>query len=104
VTKAPYSDACGFIALKLSDSNSPFPSAIAFNGISDTVGSIPLVIEKSPYKCVNGVAQWKGTPQTGVFQTSVTNANSSITVKNIYYPPVRTGGAFKQGLIQGKRI
>jgi hypothetical protein len=99
VTKAPYSDACGFTTLKLSDANSPFPSAIAFNGTSDTVSSIPLVIEKSPYKCVNGVAQWKGTPQTSVFQTSVENTNGSVTVKNIYYPPARTGGASKQGLI-----
>jgi hypothetical protein len=99
VTKAPYSDACGFISLKLSNSNSPFPSALAFNGTSNTVGSIPVVTEKSPYKCVNGVAQWKGTAQTSIFQTSVTNANGSITVKNIYYPPSSTGGAFKQGLI-----
>lgn len=94
VTKASYSDACGFISLKLSDSNSPFPSAIAFNGTSSTVGNIPVVTEKTPYKCVNGVAQWKGNAQT-----SVTNANGSITVKNIYYPPSSTGGAFKQGLI-----
>jgi hypothetical protein len=99
VTKAPYSDACGFISLKLSNSNSPFPSALAFNGTSNTVGSIPVVTEKTPYKCVNGVAQWKGTAQTSIFQTSVTNANGSITVKNIYYPPSSTGGAFKQGLI-----
>lgn len=99
VAKAPYSDACGFISLKLSNSNSPFPSNITFNGTSSSVGSIPLVTEKTPYKCVNGVAQWKGTAQTSIFQTSVTNANGSITVKNIYYPIALTGGAFKQGSI-----
>ncbi len=99
VTKAPYSDACGFTALKLSDATSSFPSTIAFNGTSDTVGSIPLVTEKSPYKCVNGVAQWKSTAQSSVFQTSVTNTSGSNTVKTIYYPPARTGGASKQGLI-----
>jgi hypothetical protein len=99
VTKAPYSDACGFVSLKISDATSSFPSTIAFNGTSDAVSSIPLVTEKNPYKCVNGVAQWKGTAQMSVFQTSVTNTNGSITVKTIYYPPARTGGAAKQGLI-----
>lgn len=99
ITKASYSDACGFTSIKLSNSNVPFPSAIAFNGSSLTVGSIPVVTEKNPYKCVNGLAQWKGTAQTSIFQTSVTNANGSITVKDIYYPAASTGGAFKQGLI-----
>jgi hypothetical protein len=99
ITKASYSDACGFTSIKLSDSNVPFPSSIAFNGTSNSVGSIPVVTEKTPYKCVNGLAQWKGTPQTSIFQTSVTNANGSITVKNIYFPLALTGGAFKQGLI-----
>jgi hypothetical protein len=75
-------------------------NVVELNGLaSKTVGTIPLVTEKTPYKCVDGVAQWKGTAQTSVFQTSVTNANGSITVKNIYYPPSSTGGAFKQGLI-----
>lgn len=98
VSKAPYSDACGFTRLNLSNNTTPsFPTTITFNGSSDTLSSIPLVTEKNPYKCVNGVAQWKGTAQTSVFQTSVTN-NSLIT-KNIYYPPSRSGGVSKQGLI-----
>jgi hypothetical protein len=85
VTKAPYSDACGFTRLNLNSTNSSLPTAITFNGTSDNLGSIPLVLEKNPYKCVNGVAQWKGTAQTGVFQTSVTTG--SLTVKNIYSNP-----------------
>jgi hypothetical protein len=99
ITKASYSDACGFTSIKLSNSNVPFPSSIAFNGISNSVGSIPVATEKNPYKCVNGAAQWNGTPRTSIFQTSVTNENGSITVKNIYFPLALTGGASKQGLI-----
>ena len=99
VSKAPYSDACGFTSLRLSGSDSSFPSDITFNGTSNTVSSIPMV-NKSPYKCVNGVATWNNTtPQTNVFQTSATNIDSEVTVKTIYYPSARTGGAFKQGLI-----
>jgi hypothetical protein len=83
VIKASYSDACGFTRLNLNNNTTPsFPTTITFNGSSDTLGSIPIVTEKNPYKCVNGVAQWKSTAQTSVFQTSVTN-NSLIT-KNIY--------------------
>ena len=99
VNKAPYSDACGFTSIRLSDSDSPFPSDIAFNGTSNTVSSIAMV-NKSPYKCVNGVVEWNNTtPQTNVFQTSVTNIDTNVKVKTIYYPSARTGGAFKQGLI-----
>ena len=58
VTKVPYSDACGYVSLKLSNATSSFPSTIAFNGTSDTVSSIPFVIDKKPYKCVNGVPQY----------------------------------------------
>jgi hypothetical protein len=98
VIKAPYSDACGFTRLNLNNNTTPsFPTTITFNGSSDTLGSIPIVTEKNPYKCVNGVAQWKSTAQTSVFQTSVTT--NSLISKNIYYPPSRTGGASKQGLI-----
>jgi hypothetical protein len=97
IIKAPYSDACGFTRLNLNSTNSSLPTTITFNGTSDNLGSIPLVLEKNPYKCVNGVAQWKGTVQTGVFQTSVTTG--SLTVKNIYYPSARSGGASKQGLM-----
>ena len=32
VSKAPYSDACGFTTLRLNDLDSSFPSDIAFNG------------------------------------------------------------------------
>jgi hypothetical protein len=98
VTKVPYSDACGFTRVSFNDNTTPsFPTTITFNGSSDTLNSIPIVTEKNPYKCVNGVAQWKSTAQTSVFQTSVTN--KELTSKNIYYPPARTGGAAKQGLI-----
>jgi hypothetical protein len=99
VIKTPYSDACGFTRLSLNESSSSLPTTLTFNGTSDSLGSIPVVAEKNPYKCVNGVAQWKGTAQTSVFQTSVTNNDSGLTAKNIYYPPARTGGASRQGLI-----
>jgi hypothetical protein len=98
IIKAPFSDACGFTRLNLNNNTTPsFPTTITFNGSSDSLGSIPIVTEKTPYKCVNGVAQWKGTAQTSVFQTSVTT--NGFTTKNIYYPSSRTGGASKQGLI-----
>ncbi len=99
VIKTPYSDACGFTRLSLNESSSSLPTTLTFNGSSDSLASIPVVSEKNPYKCVNGVAQWKSTVQTGVFQTSVTNVDSGLTSKNIYYPPARTGGASRQGLI-----
>jgi hypothetical protein len=99
VIRTPYSDACGFTRLSLNESSSSLPITLTFNGASDSLGSIPSVGKKSIYKCVNGVAQWTGTVQTGVFQTSVTNVDSGLTTKNIYYPPARTGGASRQGLI-----
>jgi hypothetical protein len=98
ITKAPYSDACGFTRFSFNNDTTPsFPTTITFNGSSDSLGSIPIVTEKTPYKCVNGVAQWTSAAQTSVFQTSV-RTNSFIS-KNVYYPPTRTGGAAKQGLI-----
>jgi hypothetical protein len=98
VIKAPISDACGFTRLSLnSNTTSTFPTTITLNGSSDTLGSMPIVTEKNPYKCTNGVVTWKGTAQTSVFQTSVNN--NGVITKNIYYPPARTGGISKQGLI-----
>ena len=99
VSKAPYSDACGFTTLRLSGSDSSLPSDITFNGTTDTLNSISR-LSKNYYKCVNGVANWNNTiPQTDVYQTSVTNPDTNVKVKTIYYPPARTGGASKQGLI-----
>ena len=94
ITKSPYADACGFVRVGLSNNNASIPTAITFNGTSDSIATIPIVTEKTPYKCVDGMPQWKGTPQTSVFQTS-SQKNSAIS-KNIYYPPSRTGGALKQ--------
>ena len=99
ITKNQFSDACGFTSLKLNSGSSSFPVSITFNGTSDNLASIPTVTEKVPYKCTNGVVTWKGTAQTSVFQTSVNNANGSLTTKTIYYPSTRTGGASKQGTI-----
>jgi hypothetical protein len=99
ISKASYSDACGFISLRLSNADIAFPSAIAFNSTSSSLGSIPIVTEKNPYKCVNGVAKWNGTAQTSIFQTSVNDASGNFQVKNIYYPSSVTGGASKQGMI-----
>jgi hypothetical protein len=99
ITKNQFSDACGFTSLKLNEDNTSFPVSITFNGISNSLASIPTVTEKNPYKCTNGVVTWKGTAQTGVFQTSVKNGNGGLTTKTIYYPSARTGGASKQGTI-----
>lgn len=99
ISKANYSDACGFISLRLSNAEIPFPSNISFNGTSTSLSSIPIVTDKNPYKCVNGVPKWNGTAQTSTFQTSVTNVNGSFKVKNIYYPSFVTGGAFRQGTV-----
>jgi hypothetical protein len=98
VIKAPSSDTCGFMRLSLnSNTTSTFPTTITLNGSSDALSSIPIVSEKNPYKCTNGVVTWKGTAQTSIFQTSVNN--NGVITKNIYYPPARTGGISKQGLI-----
>jgi hypothetical protein len=99
ITKNQFSDACGFTSLKLNSGSSSFPASITFNGTSDDLTNIPTVPDKVPYKCTNGVVTWKGTAQTSVFQTSIQNANGSLTTKTIYYPSARTGGASKQGTI-----
>jgi hypothetical protein len=99
ISKASYSDACGFTSLRLSNADLPFPSNITFNSASSSLGSIPIITEKKPYKCVNGVAQWTGTAQTSIFQTSVNDASGNFQVKTIYYPSSVTGGASKQGMI-----
>jgi hypothetical protein len=80
--------------LRLSDATSSTPTTIDFNGASDSVGSMPTTA--STYKCVSGVAQWKGTPQTTLFKT--VRAPGAVTTTTIYYPPSRTGGANRQGL------
>jgi hypothetical protein len=94
-SKSLYSDACGWTVLRLSDATSSTPTAIDFNGTSDSVGSMPTTA--NTYKCVSGVPQWKGTPQTALFKTVV--APGSVTTTTIYYPPSRTGGANRQGLV-----
>jgi hypothetical protein len=99
ISKASYSDTCGFISLRFSNADIAFPSAISFNSTSSSLASIPIVTEKNPYKCVNGVAKWNGTPQTSIFQTSVNDASGNFQIKNIYYPSSVTGGASKQGMI-----
>jgi hypothetical protein len=99
ISKASYSDACGFTSLRLSNADLPFPSTIAFNSTSTSLGSIPIVAEKTPYKCVNGIAKWNGTAQTSIFQTSINDPSGNFKVKNIYYPSSVTGGASKQGMI-----
>jgi hypothetical protein len=98
ITKNQFSDACGFTSIKLNSGSSSFPVSITFNGTSDSLATIPTVTDKVPYKCTNGVVTWKGTAQTNVFQTSQ-NGNGSLTIRTIYYPSARTGGASKQGTI-----
>jgi hypothetical protein len=95
VSKSLYSDACGWTVLKLSDATSSTPTTIDFNSASDSIGSIPTTA--STYKCVSGVVQWKGTPQTALFKT--VRAPAEVTTTTIYYPPSRTGGANRQGLV-----
>lgn len=96
VSKSPYSDACGFTKITFVDTSASLPTAINFNGSADTVSAMPLAF-KGDYKCVNGLAQWKGTARTSVFKTS--NESGGVVNTAIYYPPSRTGGATKQGLI-----
>jgi hypothetical protein len=99
VSKSIWSDACGFARISFSKTSSSLPGSVTFNGSTDNISSIGE-INKSGYKCTNGVAKWGVIPQTNVFKTvTSTNASSLATGAVIYYPPTRTGGANKQSLV-----
>ncbi len=98
VSKSIWSDACGFSRISLGKSSN-IPSAVTFNGSSDTVNSISRIYTPG-YKCTNGVAKWDVVPPTSVSKV-ITGSGSSggATGVVIYYPPTRTGGASKQSLV-----